>query len=275
MVDRSFLFVPGHRPDRFEAACHSGAHGVVLDLEDAVAPASKAEARRAVDAWLRTSRDTVWLRVNGAGTSWFADDLTLLDRPGVRGVLLPKSEEPEVVGAIRQAAGQACRVMPMIESARGLWNVMAIATTPGVTRLAFGSVDFQLDLGITGERDELLYARSQLVLASRVAGLLPPVDGVTMDLDDAGILRDDVRYARRLGFGGKLCVHPRQVAAVNEAFRPTATEVAWARRVVEAARQSADNAARLDGTMIDRPVIERAQAILREASDESAPSDSG
>ena len=142
---------------------------------------------------------------------------------------------------------------------------MALASAPGVARLAFGSVDFQLDLGLDGEREELLMARSQLVLVSRVAGLLPPVDGVTMALDEMDALSRDVAYARRLGFGGKLCVHPRQVAVINDGFLPTATEVASARRVVAAAAAAEDNACRVDGKLVDRPVIDRARAILRTA----------
>ena len=146
----------------------------------------------------------------------------------------------------------------------------AIATAPGVVRLAFGSVDFQLDLGIEGDRDELLMARSQLVLASRLAGLLPPVDGVTMTLDDTEALARDVTYARRLGFGGKLAVHPRQVAAINDGFSPSPADVEWARRVVAAASEAGDNALRLDGKLVDRPVIERARALLRNGSKQSA-----
>jgi citrate lyase subunit beta/citryl-CoA lyase len=132
--------------------------------------------------------------------------------------------------------------------------------------LAFGAIDFQLDTGISGDGDELLMARSQLVLVSRVAGLLPPIDGVTMSLDDEQALRADVDRARLLGFGGKLCIHPRQIAAVNAGFSPQPTELAWAQRVMEAAASAQGNAVRLDGKMIDRPVIERARALLASAT---------
>ena len=263
VTDRSYLFVPGNRPDRFAAACNAGADVVLIDLEDAVAPAAKADARRAAAAWLRENVGA-WLRINGADTPSFAEDLSLLTLPGLGGVMLAKAEEPESIAAIRRAA-PSVPIIPLLESARGLWNVMALASAPGVIRLAFGAVDFQLDLGIDGERDELLMARSQLVLASRVAGRLPPVDGVTMALDDAEALARDVAYARQLGFGGKLCVHPRQVATINEGFRPSAAEVQWARRVVAAAAESGDNACRLDGKLVDRPVIDRARAILQTA----------
>lgn len=263
VTDRSYLFVPGNRADRFASACSSGADVVLIDLEDAVAPAAKVDARQAAAARLRGGVGA-WLRINGADTPSFMEDLSLLTLPALGGVMLAKAEEPESIAVIRRAA-PSLPIILLIESARGLWNIMALASAPGVIRLAFGSVDFQLDLGIDGERDELLMARSQLVLASRVAGLLPPVDGVTMALDDPEALARDVAYARRLGFGGKLCVHPRQVASINKGFRPSAAEVEWARRVVAAAAESGDNACRLEGKLVDRPVIDRARAILQTA----------
>jgi citrate lyase subunit beta / citryl-CoA lyase len=129
-------------------------------------------------------------------------------------------------------------------------------------RLAFGSVDFQLDTGISGDQEELLYARSCLVLASCIAGLLPPVDGVTMALDDLTRLGGDVARTRRLGFRGKLCIHPKQVETINRGFAPTEAERVWARRVLQAAETTGAGAFRLDGELIDRPVIERARSIL-------------
>lgn len=264
MTARSYLFVPGNRPERFDAASRAGADVVLIDLEDAVAPPLKHAARQAAVEWL--GKRSAWLRINGSDSEWFADDLPLLRLPGVQGVMLAKAEASEAIAAIQRIAAPALPVIPLIESAHGLWHAMALAATPGVVRLAFGAVDFQLDLGLDGERDELLAARSQLVLVSRVAGLLPPVDGVTMALDDPDALRRDVSYARRLGFGGKLCVHPRQVAAINEGFRPTPAEVEWARRVVDAAAAAGNNALRLDGKLVDRPVIDRARAVLRNAA---------
>ena len=262
MTDRSYLFVPGNRPDRFQAASNAGADVVLIDLEDAVAPADKSAARRAATAWLGASRPA-YLRINGFDTEWFRDDVTLLDLPGLQGVMVAKAEGADAIDALHRATSPAVPVIALIETARGLSNVMALASAPGVVRLAFGAIDYQLDLGIDGDREELLMARSQLVLASRVAGLLPPLDGVTMALDDAEALTRDVAYARRLGFGGKLCIHPRQVAVINEGFRPAPVEVAWARRVVAAAAATGDNACRLDGKLVDRPVIDRARAILR------------
>ncbi len=260
MASRSYLFVPGNRPERFDKACTAGADVVIVDLEDAVAPGDKASAREALRAWLSPAKP-VFVRINAADTSWFADDLALVALPGVAGIVLPKAEAAAPLSELHRRAPDA-RLVPLIETAAGLWNAHAVASVPGVERVAFGSVDFQLDLGITGEGEELLFARSQLVLVSRVAGRAAPIDGVTVALDDPVVLAEDVARARRLGFGAKLCIHPKQVAAVNAGFMPPAAEVAWAREVVRAADASGDNAVRLDGKLIDRPIIERARAVL-------------
>jgi citrate lyase subunit beta/citryl-CoA lyase len=259
---RSYLFVPGNRPERFAKACASGADAVIVDLEDAVPAAEKAAARANVAAWVAVERP-VLVRVNGAGTEWFRDDLAACARPGVAGIVLPKAERVEDVAALGKPA------FPIVESARGFWNAAALAQAPGVERLMFGSIDFQVDLGIQGEGEELLYFRSQLVLVSRLAGLAAPVDGITTVFDSLDAVRVDTRRARRLGFGGKLCIHPKQVAAVNECFGPLPEEIAWARRVVEAAARAEGAAIAVDGEMIDRPVLARAEEILRQARSSS------
>jgi citrate lyase subunit beta/citryl-CoA lyase len=261
MIRRSYLFVPGNRPDRFEKARQSGADAVILDLEDAVQSTHKDLAREAVAAWLEPTRP-VYVRINAAGTPWFEQDLELVGLPGVQGVVLPKAEHPEQVSLVAARLAGETQVLPLLESALGVWNARVLAQAPRVERLAFGSVDFQLDTAITGEQEELLYARSRLVLASRVASILPPVDGVTMVLEDLTRLREDVARARRLGFGGKLCIHPRQVELINRGFAPTDAERAWARRVLSAAEATGAGALQLEGELIDRPVIERAKTIL-------------
>ena len=258
-MPRSYLFVPGNRPERFDKACAAGADAVIVDLEDAVPFADKAAAREAVGAWLSPEKP-VLVRINGAGTDWFGDDLALCRLPGVAGVVLPKAEQAGDIARLRAAGAPA--VLPLIESATGIDHLRAIAAARGVQRLMFGSIDFQLDLGIPGEREELLFFRSQLVLASRLAGLAAPVDGVSTALDDAERLADDARHARQMGFGAKLCIHPKQVDAVNRCFTPGPDELAWAGRVLEAAARADGAAVALDGKMIDRPVILRAQAIV-------------
>ena len=205
----------------------------------------------------------LWVvRINAAETPWFAADLRVCGQPGVGGIVLPKAERAEDI--VRVAA--ACRnvpVLPLIESAQGLWNVLAVAQAGNVKALLFGSLDYQADLGISD--DDLLHARSQIVLVSRVTGIEPPVDGVTQAIDDPELLRRDCHRSRQLGFAGKLCIHPSQVDIVNACFAPTEEEVAWAGRVVEGFERAHGNAVQVDGRMVDRPVLLKAQAILREA----------
>ena len=263
MAARSYLFVPGNRPDRFEKARSSGADAVILDLEDAVSVEGKPAARETVAAWLSPERP-VYVRVNGTQTEWFADDLRAVSRPGLAGVMLPKAEEPEQVAETGRGLGDGTPVLPTLETALGVWNARALAEAPGVERLAFGPVDFRLDTGILGEGEELLYVKTRMVLASRVAGVLPPLDGVTVALDEPEQLAADVQRARSLGFGGKVCIHPRQVGAVNEGFLPTQDEVTWAEKVVRAAETAGSGAIRLGGEFIDPPVVERARVILEQ-----------
>ena len=266
-MKRSYLFVPGDRPERYAKALAAGADAVIIDLEDAVAPSAKEAARDALRAWL-TPEQAVLVRVNSADTAWFAEDLALAGLPGVAGVVLPKAERPETIAGLMRQGAQA--VLPLIESALGFHNALELARQPGVERLLFGSIDFSVDLGLTEGIEELQYFRSQLVLVSRLAGILPPVDGVTTTLDDIARITDDTRRARRNGFGGKLCIHPRQVAPVNAAFAPSAEEAAWAARVLQAVENTDGAAVALDGKMVDRPVILQAQAIVDEMRRRSA-----
>jgi citrate lyase subunit beta/citryl-CoA lyase len=205
----------------------------------------------------------VLVRINGADSAWFEDDLVLCAVPGVAGIVLPKAEHEASLARL-DAAGAAA-ILPLIESGLGLWNAAALARMSRVQRLVFGSIDFSLDLNIQESHETLLHARSQLVLASRVAGIAAPVDGVTTSFDDPARVHGDTLRARALGFGGKLCIHPRQVAPVHQAFAPTAAELDWAGRVVAAAEAARGGAVALDGKMVDRPVIMIAQHMLEEA----------
>jgi citrate lyase subunit beta/citryl-CoA lyase len=264
MIARSYLFVPGDRPDRFDKALAAGADAVILDLEDAVSPAKKNDARAAIEKWL-TADKQVLLRINADTTEWYRQDLELARAGGITGILLSKAESIE--GSLHAICAEAGKILlPQIETAQGFENAYALASTPGVQRLLFGTLDFQMDLGIDGEGDELAYFRSELVLVSRLAGIQPPVDGPSTALDNATQLTADTHRARRMGFGGKLCIHPRQVVHVNAAFAPGAEELAWARRVLAAAAASEGAAVALDGRMVDRPVILRAEQIVHEAA---------
>lgn len=258
---RSYLFVPADRPDRVSKALAAGAGAVIVDLEDAVSHERKEFARQSAVEWLSIEHP-VYLRVNGSDTRWFQADLELCRHPGVLAVVLPKTQEAEELKILREVA-RGKPLLPMIESARGFANMNSLAAQPSVERLIFGTYDFRLDLGIEGDGEELLYFRSQFVLTSKLAGLQAPVDGVTAEFKDAARLRSDSVAARRLGFGGKLCIHPNQIAVVNECFGPSAEDIAWAERVMEASRSAADGATGLDGKMIDRPIMLKAEAILR------------
>lgn len=270
MVPRSYLFVPGDRPERFAKALASGADAVVIDLEDAVSPAAKDAARNSLQEWLaRVGADQpprpVVVRVNASDTVWFEDDLRACAAPGVGAIMVPKAERADELS--RVAALQGKPLIALVETAAGFDNLRSVACAAGVQRLAFGSIDFQLDTGISGDGDELLLFRSQIVLMSRVAGLAPPVDGVSTSISDAQAVMDEAQRARRLGFGAKLCIHPAQVDAVNRSFSPSPADIDWAQRVLAAAASATStsgSAFAVDGKMVDKPVILRAEAILRQ-----------
>jgi citrate lyase subunit beta/citryl-CoA lyase len=266
MHHRSYLFVPADRPDRFEKALRAGADAVVIDLEDAVAPTAKGAARDALANWLDTAAAApVVVRINAAPTCWFADDLRLCAHPAVHGIVVPKAEAADPLAQVAaDSPGRA--VLPLIESAAGFEAMREVASVAGVERLVFGSIDFQADLAIEGDDDALLYFRSELVLVSRLAGLAAPVDGVTTALDDDEAVARDTARARRLGFGAKLCIHPKQVAVVHRGFMPGEAELDWARRVLAAADASVGAAVAVDGRMVDAPVLLRARQLIERAA---------
>ncbi len=260
-LPQSYLFVPGSRPERFERALESGAHAVIIDLEDAVEPAAKEAARDHIANWV-SRRHPVLVRINGRATPWFEQDAKLGALDGVAGIVLPKAESAEDVTATIALARRRVSVYPLIESALGMWNAMAIAKAPFVKRLMFGTLDFIAEMGMPDDGEPLNHYRSQLALISRVAGIETPVDGVTPDIHDIERIGRDALNGKRLGFGGKLCIHPKQVEAVHSVVRPGEQELAWAARVAEAASLAGAGAITVDGKMIDRPVLLRAQRIL-------------
>jgi len=264
-MKRSYLFVPGNRPERFGKAIAAGAGAVILDLEDAVPPEGKRAARDAVCRWLGddASGNAAWVRVNGTDTEFFADDVRALSGVPHCGLMLPKAESAAQLKSVAgQLGARATPIIALVESALGIWNAREIAESPQVERLAFGSVDFQLDSGIQDDDQGLLFARSQLVMASRIARIDAPIDGVTVQIGDAAQLARDVARARALGFGAKLCIHPNQVSGVEQGFAPGSDEVRWARAVVGAFEKAAGSAVRLEGKLIDLPVVERARRLL-------------
>ncbi|MBB1602267.1 CoA ester lyase [Variovorax sp. UMC13] len=269
---RTFLFVPGDRPERHARALASGAGAVVVDLEDAVAPERKAAARTQLDhsfaALPSAAHGRLLVRINASDTPWHAEDVALAGRLAAQrrlaGVLLPKAERAGDLAALARAVGPDVALLPLIESVAGLDALAALAAAPQVLRLVFGHLDFQLDAGLACGPDEaeLVPVRLALLLASRRAGLAPPVDGITADWRDTARLAAEAARARRGGFGAKLCVHPEQVAVVQAAFTPSADERAWARRVCEAVGAAGGSVVKVDGRMVDAPVVRLAERLL-------------
>ncbi|QEI05116.1 CoA ester lyase [Pigmentiphaga aceris] len=264
---RTLLFVPGNRPERFAKAVASGADAVVLDLEDAVPIAAKAAAREAVlAAWasLHAIGVPLVVRSNAWGSAeWAADLACLRNLAGIAALMLPKAESADAVQGAHEATG-GVPILPLIESAAGYDAVKAIAAAPGCQRLVVGHIDFMADTGIACGNDqaELDPLRFAVAMATRLAGLAPAIDGVTVQIDDEAVLRSDTLRARRFGFSGKLCIHPRQIAGVHAAFAPSDEDMAWARRVIAADAASYGGAVQLDGRMVDVPVVLRARQLL-------------
>lgn len=259
---RTLLFVPGHRPDRFAKAHDAGADAVIIDLEDAVAPDQKEQAREHTAHWLGGNDPSRTLvRVNAAGTPWFADDIAMAAEHRCP-VMLPKADDAGTMHRVADALGPNGLILPLIETPRGVLTAYEVCNAvPHTVAAAFGSVDLATALGVDHtDRTALLHARSTLVTASAAAGIAPPLDGVTTDLDDPRVLESDVHHASSLGFTGKLCVHPRQIDPTHRALAPDAEQRRWALGVVAAAGDG--SAARVAGQMIDKPLIERARRIL-------------
>jgi len=203
---RTLLFVPGNRSERFRKAADSGADLVVLDVEDAVPATEKEQARAHVSAWLAQGHTAV-VRVNGMETPWYDDDIAATEEHAIS-LMVPKARP----GPALQAAGRTWQVIALIETAAGVLDIRAVAATPGVSRLAMGSLDLAAELGIDpADPLSLAPARSALVLASAAEDLAAPVDGVSAAVDDEATLRQDATLARRLGYTGKLLIHPKQV----------------------------------------------------------------
>jgi len=276
---RSLLFAPGNHARRVAKALTLPADGVILDLEDAVAIAEKPATRPVVVQTFATPRHgRLYVRVNALTTEWCHGDITAIVQPGLDGIILPKVEDADhlktvdwLIAALEQERGLprgGIDLIPIIETALGISNIDRIARSDARTkRVAFGAGDFTLDTGMTWSRDELelLPHRSACVIASRAAGLEPPMDTVWADLRDAeGFVRSAERAAA-LGFQGKMCIHPDQVGPTNAAFTPDEATLAQASRIVAAfdeAEAQGLASIQLDGQFIDYPIVQRARRVL-------------
>jgi len=276
---RSFLFAPGNHPRKVEKVFGAGADVVILDLEDAVAVAEKEATRAVVVAAMQAPRTSLgYIRVNSFETRWCMGDLEAVIGPWLDGIVLPKAESAEQLRAVSDHISECERraglkagtldLMPIVETAKGVEASAAIAAAgPRVRRLAFGGGDYtnDLDLTWTVEEHELAYARARLTHGSRLAGIEPPIDTVVIQVRDTERFRRSAANGRRMGFAGKLCIHPDQVPPCNEAFTPTRAEVEHARAVIrafEVAEAQGSASIQLDGHFIDYPIVYKAQRVL-------------
>lgn len=279
MQARSHLYVPGDRPDRLAKALSRGADALIVDLEDSVASASKAQARQLVVHWLAQcpkSRTAVWVRVN-AGVEREADVAALAGSPNLTGLVLAKTDSAcEVADVAHQlsATGSDLLLAPLIESAAGVCAAGLIASGPRVAFLHLGELDLAADLGASPAPDgaEFHYVRSLLVLCSRAANIGPPVAPVDPQVANLTQFRATTDALSRLGFFGRACVHPTQVTVANDAFTPHPDEILWARELLDSfATRSHGVGRHADGQMVDEAVLRRARQIIARAQTYSTP----
>ena len=274
-LNRCLLFAPAHDERKLGRALTLDVDGLILDLEDAVEAENKATARESARSFLGTHTGRFFVRLNAAASPYFLQDILLLAGAPLAGLVLAKTESAAelsrvdwLLGLLEREKGVdpgTTEIMPFIESARALENAPAIAAaSPRVRRLLFGGNDYAADIGVAYGGPAFFHARSRLVAVSRAHGLEPPVDTVNPDFQDLSGLAAESRTARRLGFQGKMAVHPAQVDVIRQIFTPTAAEVRDAERIV-AAFEAAGALTRLDGRMVELPQVKRARRILAAA----------
>jgi citrate lyase subunit beta/citryl-CoA lyase len=278
---RSFLFATASNPRHVAKAIDGPSDALIIDLEDAVAIEEKPAARSAIAGLVAGGRTKpLYVRVNGLATPFGFDDLQAVGVAGPDGIILPKVEAPSdlitvdwMLGALEVRNGRprgSIDVIPIIETARGLAAVHSIAgAVPRVRRLAFGAVDLALDmdLDLSDEVGAMNHPRFALALASRAKGLDGPLDTAFIAIQDLDGLRVSTLNAKKMGYGGKCCIHPSQVEIVNELFTPSSAEIERARRLVAAfaeAERAGSAAFKFDGVMIDYPVVDKARRLLRD-----------
>ena len=276
---RTYLFVPGTRADRVRKAMESGADAVIIDLEDAVALSNKEKARYLVAEFLRDRKKgpAVYVRINDSTTPFWEEDLRMAVHSGADGVMIPKAEHPAVRSICESVEGllserkneSLFEAIPLIETAAGLHFSYDIAGAHRfISRLAFGSIDYTLDVGSTlsEQGDELLYARSQIVNSSRAAGIGSPIDAVYPNLGNPDGLKKDAERGRRLGFSAKMAVHPSQLPIIANVFAPTMKEIAEAKKLTEeyerALTEGTGAITAGERQLVDYPVYKKAKELL-------------
>lgn len=263
---KTWLFVPATKMALVAKAFNSGADAVIIDLEDAVAPEDKAQAREALQSYYNSADyQPIWLRINKAGSDAFAKDLQLCQQmPNLAGIVLAKCEQPSDIEQAYQGTGLP--VIALIESARGLYQIDAMAKVSGLLAFSYGFLDLCNDLRVQVNTPAANIVanqiRYQFVLTSKVHELAPPIDTVYPDFTDNEGLNKRVQLWSQMGMSGMLCIHPKQVAVVQKALEPTESELSFAKQVVEAYERTGQAVFKVDGQMIDAPVIQRCLQLL-------------
>lgn len=268
--NNTWLFVPATRMDRVDKAFASGAEAVIVDLEDAIAQEDKAQAREALKNYYDEQNEKhtyqpIWLRINRAGTEAFFDDIALCQQmPKLVGVLLAKAEQAADIEHVHQCTGLP--VIALIESAIGLYQIDNMAKATGLAAFSYGFLDLCNDLRVqVGTPSADIVAnqiRYQFILISKVHKLAPPIDTIYPDFNDEKGLTKRVQLWAQMGMSGMLCIHPKQVATVQQALQPTDRELDFAKRVIEEYERSGQAVFKIEGEMVDAPVIERCRQLL-------------
>ena len=265
---KTWLFVPATRIDRVAKAFASGADAVIVDLEDAVAAADKIQARKDLQVYY-DSQDyqPIWIRINQASSNDFVEDLKLCQQmPNLAGLILPKAEQAADIEKVHKATGLP--IIALIETALGLYQVDRLAKAAGLLTFSYGFLDLCNDLHVqvgTAAADIIAnQIRYQLLLTSKVNNLLAPIDTVYTDFNDEKGLGQRVQLWSQMGMSGMLCIHPKQVAVVQKSLQPTDAEIDFARQVLEEYEQSGQAVFKIDGNMVDAPVIERCRQLLNQ-----------
>lgn len=273
MIYRSLLFTPGTKKERLLKSIGSGADALLWDLEDAVHPDDKGHARKiiaeALDELGEIPAKPIFLRVNQFGTEWYNDDVKLAQHQYVTGVMLPKAESAEQAAETWQRMGSQGELIVLVETAAGVIQLENIFSNPHISGVAFGAIDYavDLDLTLTEAGLEVLYARSCIVTHAKAAGIPGVYDTVFPDVHNADSLQKRAASTRALGFNGQMAIHPKQLETIHEVYSPSREQIDWAVKVLRHADNEAKGAGvfMLDGKMVDRPVIEKAKQIYAAA----------
>ncbi|MEC1525425.1 CoA ester lyase [Neobacillus niacini] len=266
-----YLFAPSNSEKKIHKALTLHTDAVIIDLEDAVTSNEKEMARNLVYSLLKTDetfRSKIYVRVNSIKTPWFFEDLSMVNElKRIDGIMIPKSEDKTSISLAAELINKDVEIIPLIESAAGVMNIETILSShPAVNRVAFGSVDFALDIGVdwSVEGTEREYAMSKLVLASRASGVNPPIDAVFPVIDDRESFIADTQKGKQIGFNGKMVIHPKQIDWVKEVYTPSKKQLEWSKKVIDVFESSAHSGAiDLEGKLIDRPVYLLAKRLIK------------